>query len=48
MDSEMELQMVAKIKSLVTESFSLKDISDDDLEEKIEELVSLQWSILFY
>lgn len=42
MDSEMELQMVAKIKSLVTESFSLKDISDDDLEEKIEELVSLQ------
>nr|WP_330379586.1 CpaF family protein [Butyrivibrio sp. AE2032] len=42
MDSEMELQIVAKIKSLVTESFSLKDISDDDLEEKIEELVSLQ------
>ncbi|WP_034451354.1 CpaF family protein [Butyrivibrio sp. AE2032] len=38
----MELQIVAKIKSLVTESFSLKDISDDDLEEKIEELVSLQ------
>ncbi len=42
MDSEMELQLVAKLKSMVTENFSLKDIGDDELEEKIEELVSTQ------
>ena len=38
----MEQQLVADIKRLVTETLSLKDISDDDLEEKIEALVFQQ------
>ena len=42
MDFEMEQQLVADIKRLVTETLSLKDISDDDLEEKIEALVFQQ------
>ena len=42
MDFEMEQQLVAEIKKIVTETLSLKDISDDDLENKIEELVFIQ------
>ena len=42
MDFEMEQQMVADLKRMVTERFSLKDISDDDLEDRIEELVTQQ------
>ena len=42
MDFEMEQQMVASIKRLVTERLSLKDITDEELEDKIEELVFQQ------
>ncbi len=42
MDFEQEQQLVAEIKRLVTETMSLKNISDEELEEKVEELVSNQ------
>lgn len=42
MDFEQEQQLVAEIKRIVTETMSLKNISDEELEEKVEELVSNQ------
>ena len=42
MDLDIEQQMVADLKRMVTERISLKDITDDDLQDKIEELVSQQ------
>ena len=42
MDFEQEQQLVAEIKRLVTETMSLKNITDEELEEKVEELVSNQ------
>ena len=42
MDFENEQQLVASIKQLVTETMVLKDVSDDELEQRIEELVSQQ------
>ncbi len=42
MDLDIEQQMVADLKRMVTERISLKDITDDDLQDKIEDLVSQQ------
>lgn len=42
MDQEMEQQMVADLKRMVTETMSLKNITDEELEERIEELVFQQ------
>ncbi len=42
MDFENEQQLVASIKQLVTETMVFKDVSDDELEQRIEELVSQQ------
>ena len=42
MEIDTEQQMVADLKRMVTERISLKDISDDDLQDKIEELVFQQ------
>lgn len=39
MDFDLEQQMVAEVKKMVTDRLSLKDISDEDLEAKIEEFV---------
>jgi pilus assembly protein CpaF len=41
-DLDIEQQMVADLKRMVTERISLKDITDDDLQDKIEDLVSQQ------
>jgi len=41
-DQEMEQQMVADLKRMVTETMSLKNITDEELEERIEELVFQQ------
>ena len=42
MDKEQEEKLVADTKRLVTERIVLKDISDEDLESRIEELVFQQ------
>ena len=39
MDFELEQQLVAELKKYVTENLSLSKMSDEDLEEKIEEIV---------
>lgn len=39
MDFEHEQQFVADIKKYVTENLTLSKISDDDLQQKIEEIV---------
>lgn len=39
MDFELEQQFVSELKKYVTESFSLSKMSDEELEEKIEEIV---------
>lgn len=39
MDFELEQQLVSELKKYVTESFSLSKMSDEELEEKIEEIV---------
>ena len=42
MDFEQEQQLVAELKRIVTETMSLKNISDEELEDRVEELVSQQ------
>lgn len=42
MDFEQEQQLVADLKRIVTETMSLKNITDEELESKVEELVSQQ------
>lgn len=39
MDFELEQQLVSELKKYVTENFSLSKMSDEELEEKIEEIV---------
>ena len=39
MDFELEQQFVAELKKYVTENLSLSKMSDEELEEKIEEIV---------
>lgn len=39
MDYELEQQLVSELKKYVTENFSLSKMSDEELEEKIEEIV---------
>jgi len=41
-DFEQEQQLVAELKRIVTETMSLKNISDEELEVKVEELVTQQ------